>query len=65
MGDVLAGSAVAPGRGAHQAAVLIEDADGEAVQFGLRHVIDVFLPQSFPDPPVKGTHLVLVEGILQ
>ena len=41
VGDVLAGAAVAAGRGPHQPAVLVEQVDGQAVDLQLAQVVDV------------------------
>ena len=54
MGDVVAGGAVAAGGGAGEFAVLIEQGNGDAVDFGLDGDGDVFAAEVFAETLIEG-----------
>ena len=63
-GDVFTGFAVAPGRGADEAAVLVEQRDGEAVELGLADERDRIGDHPL-DAGVPREQLVAVERVVE
>jgi hypothetical protein len=63
-GHVLADGPIATRGGPHQAAVLVREADGEAVDLQLGAVVDV-AADGAAHAAVEGPDLVLVEGVLE
>src|SRR5713101_1811253 len=63
-GHVLADGAVTASGGAHQAAVLIREADGKAVDLQLCAVMDV-AADGAAHAPVEGSNLILVKRVLK
>ena len=64
-GDILAPVAVPPGRTLHQEAVLVAQADGQAVQLGLGAVFHLLHFQQLAHALVEIGHLPVAEGIAQ
>ncbi|MNY09215.1 hypothetical protein D3C86_1421210 [compost metagenome] len=72
--DVFASGAVAAGRAAHQDAILIQQADGQAIELGLTAVLDCRAAteqvtgrqvQAFGHPAVELTHVGFFEGVAE
>ena len=63
--DVLAFRPVAASRGLHEAAVLVTQADGEAVDLGLRGVSDLLHVETFADAPVEVDDVLVAEGVVE
>ena len=64
-GHVLADIAVPSGGADGISTVLIEEAHGEAVDFQLRHVLDLHLTEGAADPAVELAHLIPLERVVQ
>ena len=61
LGNVFAGRAVAARRRLHQYAVAVEQADGEAVEFGFDNVFGIAAVQAVAHALVEGVHFGMVE----
>ncbi|MNI17184.1 hypothetical protein D3C73_705460 [compost metagenome] len=72
--DVFAGGAIAAGRAAHQHAILIQQADGQAIELGLTAIFNGCAAteqvarrqvQAFGHPAVELTHVGFFEGVAE
>ena len=64
-GDVLAGAAVAARRALHEGAMLVDEADGQAVEFRFAVVGDAFDAERLANAPVEGLDVVVGERVVE